>query len=133
VENKQVVQEFRRAADAFEFAAAGDMLSDSVRWWVPRSAAQLGFERPVQGREEVVGLMSRATGRFYKPGTLKREYHRYVAEGDFVAVWFTMTAKTTDGGDYANDYHLLYRCEDGRIAEVWEHLDTAYALSRFKA
>src|SRR6516164_3844957 len=103
------------------------MLSHSVRWWVPRSAAQLGFQRPIEGREEVLGLMSRATSRFYKPGTMQRTYHRYVAEGDFVAVWFTMTAETADGDEYANDYHLLYRCEDGLIAEVWEHLDTAYS------
>ena len=50
-----------------------------------------------------------------------------------MAVWFTMSAVTTNGADYTNDYHLLFRCEDGRIAEVWEHLDTAYAASKFQS
>ena len=29
-----------------------------------------------------------------------------------------------------NHYHFLYRLKDGRIAEVWEHVDTAYAFAR---
>jgi ketosteroid isomerase-like protein len=41
-----------------------------------------------------------------------------------------MRARTTSGKDYLNQYHLLYRMEDGRIGEVWEHLDTAYAFAR---
>lgn len=77
MENRVLVRRFRRLLDEHDFVAAAELMSDAIRWWVPRS--------------------------------------------------------TADGEDYANDYHCLYRCEDGRIAEVWEHLDTAYALSKFKA
>ena len=131
MDNKQLVQRFRQAADARDFAAAAELMSDDVRWWVPRSAPR--FDRPLEGRRAVVDLISGATGGRFKPETMKREYHTFVAEGDHVAVWLTMTAETTGGADYTNDYHFLYRCENGRIAEVWEHLDTAYAYSRFQA
>jgi len=131
VGNKELVQRFRQAADARDFTAASEMVSDGVRWWVPRSAER--FERPIEGRDAVMALLSGATARVYKPETMERDYHTFVAEGDFVAVWLTMTAVTASGKDYTNDYHFLYRCEGGRIAEVWEHLDTAYAYSRFEA
>ena len=81
MDNKRLAQQFRQVADALDFAAASEMMSDRIRWWVTRSAAHLGFDRPVQGREAVMGLMSGATDRFYKPGTMKREYHSFVAEG----------------------------------------------------
>jgi ketosteroid isomerase-like protein len=132
VDNKDLVRQFRQAADALDFAAAARMMSDDIRWWVPRSAAQI-FERPIEGPEAVLRLMSSATNRFYQPETMKRDYHTFVAEGDYVAVWMTMSAETVSGADYTNDYHFLYRCQGGGIAEVWEHLDTAYAMSKFQA
>ena len=71
MDNKRLAQQFRQVADALDFAAASEMMSDRIRWWVTRSAAHLGSDRPVQGREAVMGLMSGATDRFYKPGTMK--------------------------------------------------------------
>jgi hypothetical protein len=72
-------------------------MSDSIRWWVPRSAADLGYERPVEGPEAVVQLAGGASDRFYRSGSIRREYHSFVAEGDLVSVWFTMTAVTRTG------------------------------------
>ena len=130
VENKALVQELRRLLDAGEFDAAGELLSEDVRWWVPRSSAELGFDRPVTGRDAVVRLTSGASERFYRPGSMTRQYHSFVAEDDLVAVWFTLRAITLQGDTYLNDYHELFRCEDGLVSEVWEHLDTAYAMSK---
>jgi ketosteroid isomerase-like protein len=133
VDNKLLVQRFRQLVDKRDFHAAADLMADAVRWWVTRSAARLGYDRPVEGREAVVRLAGGASDRFYRSGSIRRDYHTFVAEGDLVSVWFTMTAVTTSGEDYTNDYHYLFRCEDGRVAEVWEHLDTAYAISKFRA
>ena len=41
-----------------------------------------------------------------------------------------MQGRTASGKDYLNQYHFLYRLDGGRIAEVWEHVDTAYAYAR---
>ena len=133
MDNKRLVQRFRQLLDSRYFRAAADLMSDGIRWWVPRSSAGLGYERPVEGREAVARLTRGASERFYRAGSMQRRYHCFVAEGDRVSVWFTMNAVTAAGEDHTNDYHCLFRCEDGRIAEVWEHLDTAYALSKFKA
>ena len=32
------------------------------------------------------------------------------------------------GKEYHGSYHMLFRVEDGRIAEAWEFLDTAYVF-----
>ena len=54
----------------------------------------------------------------------------FVAEGDHVAVHAHMQGRTASGNNYLNYYHFLYRLNGGRIAEVWEHVDTAYAFAR---
>ena len=41
-----------------------------------------------------------------------------------------MEGRTASGNDYLNQYVFVYRLVDGRIAEVWEHLDTAYVFAR---
>jgi ketosteroid isomerase-like protein len=39
-----------------------------------------------------------------------------------------MHARTTAGNDYHGSYHMLFRVADGKIAEAWEFLDTAYVF-----
>jgi len=38
--------------------------------------------------------------------------------------------RTKAGYDYDGPYHMLFRLRDGRIAETWEFLDTAYLAAR---
>jgi len=54
-----------------------------------------------------------------------------VAEADCVAVQFILCALTTRRGEpYENYYLFMFRCEDGKIAEYWEYLDSAYASAK---
>ena len=50
------------------------------------------------------------------------------AEGELVSAHYNRTARLAGGGDYDNEYNMLFRLEAGRIAEVWEVADTAYAF-----
>jgi len=36
-----------------------------------------------------------------------------------------MTVRSNE--HYRNYYNFFYRCEDGKVAEYWEYLDTKYA------
>jgi ketosteroid isomerase-like protein len=43
-----------------------------------------------------------------------------------------LSTSLADSGDiYENVYVYFFRFADGKIAEVWEHLDTAYAFALF--
>jgi ketosteroid isomerase-like protein len=46
-----------------------------------------------------------------------------------VAVHARAQGTTLADRDYNNEYHFLFRMVNGRIAEGWEFLDTAYAYS----
>jgi ketosteroid isomerase-like protein len=117
---------------ATDVEACRQLLTEDAAFWVPQSAAaRSGFDLPIRGREEVINLMV-ASG-FYRYDTMSIDVHHVVSEGDMVAVHHTMSTKTSGGTDYSNQYAYLLRFEEGRVAEVWEHLDTAYAYSRFKA
>jgi ketosteroid isomerase-like protein len=63
----------------------------------------------------------------YEP--MKYERHHLVAEGDIVVSHHTMRTVTAAGDEYENEFAFIFRLEDGRIAEIWEHLDTAHSYA----
>ena len=54
-----------------------------------------------------------------------------VVEDDHAAAQFRMTARTVAGVDYDNQYAFFFRCSNGRIAEIWENVDTGYVYAVF--
>ena len=126
--NKQVVRDQIAAMERRDAAAQGLLMTDDVQWWVPQSAVDAsGIARPLAGKKAVVELLGGADGFFSE---MHWTIDLMVAEGDHVAVHAYMQGRTASGNDYLNYYHFLYRLSGGRIAEVWEHVDTAYAFAR---
>lgn len=126
--NKRVVREQMAAMERMDAEAQGVLMTEDVQWWVPQSAVESsGLARPLAGKEAVVGLLGGAEAFFSE---MHWTIDHVVAEGDHVAVHAHMQGRTASGNDYLNYYHFLYRLKDGRIAEVWEHVDTAYAFAR---
>jgi ketosteroid isomerase-like protein len=110
--------------------AVSGCLSDDVVWWVPRSAARLGLQRPYVGRAATLDLVCGPRSQ-YREGTMAWEFHHVLADGGMVATHSTLRALTAGGVPYENHYVQLYRFVDGLVAEGWEHTDTAYAFGRF--
>ena len=54
--------------------------------------------------------------------------HRFIADGDYVAVEARGDNVTKAGVRYDNEYCLVYRLEGGKIKEIREYCDSA--LSR---
>ena len=52
-----------------------------------------------------------------------------IGEGDRVAMEMESHGTLKNGRVYNNQYHLLMRIADGRIAEVREYLDTQHVLA----
>ncbi|CAN5442125.1 hypothetical protein BH10ACT3_BH10ACT3_00740 [soil metagenome] len=123
--NKELVVELLQAMAEDRADLIEALMAPDVTWWVPPAAAARGLVRPLVGRRDVVDLIAAPNG-FFRPGSRVWDVHRLVGEGDMVAAHVNMTAVTGTGVDYSNEYHWLVRFADGRIAEVWEHVDTAY-------
>jgi ketosteroid isomerase-like protein len=112
--------------------AASKVFHEEVAWWAPQSAVELGVPRPVRGREAVLDLVRM---RSYQVGTTRwRNQHvLYDQDEDLVVLHTHLEATTNAGLPYDNPYCLVYRFEGDEVIEVWEHADTAYAYSRYKA
>jgi ketosteroid isomerase-like protein len=88
--------------------------------------ARRGF--PAQDlRGEQVHTLFLGSAEVYQPERTWDIDH-LVAEDDLVTLHCTMHARTTAGNDYHGSYHMLFRLADGKIAEAWEFLDTAYVF-----
>ena len=126
--NKQVVCDQIAAMERLDAETQGALMTDDVKWWVPQSAVEAsGLARPLSGKKAVVELLGGADAFFTD---MRWTIDQVVAEDDHVAVHAHMQGRTASGKDYLNYYHFLYRLSGGRIAEVWEHVDTAYAFAR---
>ena len=126
--NKQVVCDQLAAMERLDAETQGALMTDDVKWWVPQSAVDAsGLDRPLSGKKAVLELLGGADAFFSE---MHWTIDQLVAEGEHVAVHAHMQGRTASGNDYLNYYHFLYRLNGGRIAEVWEHVDTAYAFAR---
>jgi ketosteroid isomerase-like protein len=87
--------------------------------------ARRGYAQEVKG-DEVRALFLGSLERYEPDCTCDVDH--VIAEDHLVALHCTMHARTTIGTEYHGSYHMLFRIEDGRIAEAWEFLDTAYVF-----
>jgi ketosteroid isomerase-like protein len=103
------------------------LIHEDVRWWIPQSAMRRGLRRPLVGRDEVIWLL-RGGSKSFQPGTTTWNFHHMVAEDDLVAAHMEREAIGANGRPYDNEYHLLFRFQDGLIVEAWEVIDSARAF-----
>ncbi len=102
-------------------ARLAQILADDVEWTTPATAPVPG----AHGRDAVLKMMGEAGGRFFDMTTMKAETRGLVADGDTVVVLQRMSCVATNGRDYSNEYVWVFKCADGRIVRMEEHLDTA--------
>ena len=134
-ENKQLVDDYMQALlRRFQGEAEelGRFLTEDVRWHLPQSTANLATASDPIGRQAVLDMLEGDVEKFYRPDTIQFEYFSLIAEGDRVHLHFSMRATTSSGREYDNSYQTLFRLADGKIAEAWECLDTAYLFGLFQ-
>ena len=91
----------------------------------------LGVQRPLIGREAVVGLLAGST-QVMRPDTTTWTVHTMVGEGDTVIAHVRRNCLTVSGGPYENDYMLRFDFDNHLIAQAWESADTALAFELFQ-
>ncbi|MCC8952528.1 nuclear transport factor 2 family protein [Bradyrhizobium sp. Pear77] len=136
-DNKKLVQEI--------FAIAGDPdpavreksllvanLADDAIWTV---TGQYSWSRTFTGKQSIMNdLHGHVRSRLVERG--RTIAHRFIADGDIVAVEARGNNLTKEGQRYDNDYCLVFRFDGGRIKEIREYCDsvlTEKALGPFPA
>lgn len=143
VENKETVKAFFGSIANAEPDVLGTLVTDDITWWIPQSAAARNAdrihstpdERAVHGKSSVTTMLYQSG--FYRDRRSSPEYepqqydrHHLIAEDDMVVSHHTLRTVTADGLDYENQYVFVFRFDGDKVAEVWEHLDTAYTYER---
>lgn len=131
--NKAVVAKYLRSVAAFDLDGIRDSLAENVvQHYVAPSYmvddGQHGAPTIVSRDAIVEEIRSCFHDVLYQRGTVTIEIQTIIAEGDYVDCRFVLDAMTVRANEhYRNFYNFFYRCENGRVAEYWEYLDTKYA------
>jgi ketosteroid isomerase-like protein len=130
--NQQLIREHFAAKDRLDRAALESQFTADARWWPPLSGAQRGLaERPIVGGPTLAEMMTTLSLKLYeRERSWKIEF--LVADEHLGAAQVHLSARLAASGEpYENLYVYFLRFEQGKIAELWEHLDTAYAFALF--
>jgi ketosteroid isomerase-like protein len=130
--NRQLIEEHFAAKGRLDRAALESQFTSGAKWWPPVSGAQRGLAvRPVEGGLKLAEMLTTLSLRLYAP---ERSWaiELLAAEEQTGAAQVRLSTRLATSGEvYENTYVYFFRFADGKIAEVWEHLDTAYAFALF--
>jgi uncharacterized protein len=135
--NKKLIEEIFAAAgnpdgavrDRALFTAS---LADDATWTV---TGQYSWSRTFTGKDAILNDLHGHV-RTLLVERARTVAHRFIADGEFVAVEAKGDNLTKQGLRYDNDYCLVFRLADGKIKEVREYCDsvlTEKALGKFPA
>ena len=128
-ENRRIASEMIAAMGRSDDAVFDRLLAADVRQWIPdSSAAKLGVENPVAGVDAVKALYARGPARYER---VRFDALFVVADAGGAAAITQTDSRLHDGREFSNRYALFFRIESGRIAEIWEHPDTALMFEFF--
>lgn len=131
--NKAVVTKYLQSVAAFDLEGIRDSLAENVvqHYVAPSFMVDDGQHgaQTIASRDSIVEeIRSCFHDVLYQRGTVTIEIQTIIAEGDYVDCRFILDAMTVRANEhYRNFYNFFYRCENGRVAEYWEYLDTKYA------
>jgi uncharacterized protein len=117
--NKQLLQEIFAALARSDARPFVDAMADDFRWTMVGSNK---WARTYEGRAAVIGELFAALRR--KMDRITTVAHRFIADGDHVAVEARGANTTKDGRPYCNSYCFVFRIADGKLAELTEYMDS---------
>ena len=117
---KETIQRYFRCMAGEEDTPITDFFADNIRWHLPPAHPYGG---PFEGIPAVLEMMARGNELFLFD-TIVFDHHALIAEGEDVVAHFGLSARTPGGSDYRNEYLFRFRCAKGKIAEVWEFMDS---------
>jgi ketosteroid isomerase-like protein len=125
-----LIRAFLEAMASRDREVLDGILAEDVLWHTPPSTMPQ-FQGPHRGRAAAIALVVDAGGSLFVAGSQRVTVAVLVVEDDHAAAQFRMTARTVAGVDYDNQYAFFFRCSNGRIAEIWENVDTGYVYAVF--
>ena len=119
-ENKRLMQEIFSGLSKGDGKLFLDSLTDDFSWTLIGTTA---WSKTYRGKQSVqTELLRPLFSKFADQYT--NTAHRFIAEGDYVAVECRGKVMTKAGKPYNNTYCWVCRLEDGKLRELIEYCDT---------
>lgn len=122
--NRALVLKFYELMSQQAFDAMFALMADDAKWRVagrPETFWAAGVHTKAERAKEF--------NDFVKVfADLQIDVVSTTAEDDRVAIEFRTKARTHSGLDYENEMLVLVRCKEGKIVDIYEHLDQPTAL-----
>ena len=127
-QTRQLIEDYYAASAAGDRDRLQGLLAEDVEW-IPTKTVPA---KPQTGRR-IVSSIASGKGRemMFDMSTFTLTRHRTLVDGDTAVVQQAISAKTTDGKQYDNEYCWVYTCKDGQIAKMVEYVDTLHASRVF--
>jgi ketosteroid isomerase-like protein len=130
--NQQLIREHFAAKDKLDRAALEATFTTDARYWPPLSGEQRGLAvRPIVGGATLAETLTALSLKLYARERSWTIEFLLADENIGAAQVHLSTRLAASGEPYENVYVYFFRFQDGKIAEMWEHLDTAYAFALF--
>jgi uncharacterized protein len=125
VRNKQIMQEIFSELSKGESKLFVESMADDFRWTVAGAAK---WSKTFDGKHAVLTELFGLLGSKLA-GPITTTAHRFIADGDYVAVEARGSSTTKAGAPYNNTYCFVFRLADGKLREVTEYMDTELATA----
>jgi hypothetical protein len=136
--NAETAKEVVTAMAAGDLPRLLELWSPKLRVHTPQSVGPLvggsawpDSPDPVRELDEYIDAFKRGLDLIYAE-TEPPEFLQVAADGDLVIPLVIIRARLHNGTPYANLYCFPMRFEAGKVVEVWELLDTAYAYPLYR-
>jgi uncharacterized protein len=118
-ENKQLLQDIFAELAKANSRPFVNAMADEFRWTMLGGSK---WSRTYDGKQAVINDLFPALRR--KMDRITTIAHRFIADGDHVAVEARGANTTKAGVPYNNTYCFIFRLAGGKLAEVTEYMDT---------
>jgi ketosteroid isomerase-like protein len=134
VDGRQIIETLLNAIGRQDRSTFTSMVEEDVEWSFPQAIAALSsWPQPVCGREAVLAILMPGRTPVFRPGTTTWHFHHVVQQGDLVAAHVERESTTAAGSPYRVEYHWLAQLREGKVAKVWDVMDTRAALEQISA
>jgi uncharacterized protein len=123
-QNKAVAFQFFERFTASDIQGALATMTDDATWWIP-GKKERSPSAGLYPKEKIGRLFHRMVAAL--ESGLKMTVVSCISEGDQVALEVVSTGDLKNGRQYRQEYHMLLKLRDGKIASVREYLDTQHA------
>jgi uncharacterized protein len=121
--NKRLLQEVFAELAKGNAGPLVESMADDFRWTISGTGA---WARTWNGKQAVTTELFASLRAILAP-PIKTIAHRFVADGDYVAVEARGDNKTRAGQPYCNQYCFMFRLAGGKLVELTEYMDLALA------